>query len=258
MAILAFHNIEYTFPLGVNYYSPTRFKRLLSFLLDSGDSFVALGQYLQREDNRNAIALTFDDGYLSFYDAVWPILKAFSVPATIFVPYNYIGKDNDWDYMNFIRKSAHLDINRLKKLAGDGNIEIGSHGMNHRSLSNMADRLLMVELEHSRKGLEDIIDRPVRFISFPFGRFDSRTERFALKAGYLRGFSLSHFSRGNLGFTLPRFSIGYHDTPYSVLQKIGGGPLAGLEKAKGAILNSYSSGTILLNRIRSRGERRTF
>ena len=34
---------------------------------------------------RNAVAITFDDGFKSFYDFAWPVLQEFEIPATIFV-----------------------------------------------------------------------------------------------------------------------------------------------------------------------------
>ena len=249
MAILAFHNVDDTFPLGVNYYPPNRLRNLLIHLRNSGYTFLPLNEYLKLDCNQNAISLTFDDGYRTFYEKVWPLLSEHSVPAAIFMPLNWVGKSNNWDYMSLLRESAHLNRAQLRGLASN-NIEIGSHGLNHKSLAGISDRILRVELEHSRKGLEDIIGRPVRYLSYPFGRYDERTERFALQAGYERGFSLSYFSKGRQGFTLPRHSIYYFDSPFSVMQKIERCPLNHLEKIKGAIINSYSYGTILLNKIR--------
>ena len=40
-------------------------------------------------------ALTFDDGWHDFYSHAFPILSAYKVPATVFLPSDYIGS-NDW------------------------------------------------------------------------------------------------------------------------------------------------------------------
>jgi peptidoglycan/xylan/chitin deacetylase (PgdA/CDA1 family) len=39
----------------------------------------------------NALALTFDDGHLSFYREVFPVLKRYQVPATVFIATDLIG-----------------------------------------------------------------------------------------------------------------------------------------------------------------------
>lgn len=46
----------------------------------------------QRGLTRDAVVLTFDDGYQDFYDVAFPILRAYRMPATIFVPTALIGQ----------------------------------------------------------------------------------------------------------------------------------------------------------------------
>lgn len=46
--------------------------------------------------NKKSVALTFDDGYVDFYSTVYPILKKYNVPATVFV--NTAGIDNDKEF----------------------------------------------------------------------------------------------------------------------------------------------------------------
>jgi peptidoglycan/xylan/chitin deacetylase (PgdA/CDA1 family) len=251
MAILAFHNVDDTIPLGVNYFSPRRLKRLIIHLSSEGYYFLSLGEYLECQDTVKKIAVTFDDGYDSFYYKVLPVLMELSIPAAIFVPFNLIGKANDWDYMGFLHKTKHINERLLKEIAGKG-VEIGSHGSTHTCLAGMSSRFLKLELANSKKGLENIIGRDVKYISYPFGRFDEEVEKRALEAGYVAGFSLSYIKRSRSGFTRPRSAIYYFDTAYSVSQKIGNAPLGQIEKIKGAILNSYAYGTVLLNKIRPR------
>lgn len=41
---------------------------------------------------RDAVVLTFDDGYQDFYDVAYPILRTYKLPATLFVPTSMIGE----------------------------------------------------------------------------------------------------------------------------------------------------------------------
>ncbi len=45
---------------------------------------------------RNAVAITFDDGYANNYDYAWPLLKKYSIPATIFVTTGYVSSHREF------------------------------------------------------------------------------------------------------------------------------------------------------------------
>ncbi len=249
MAILTFHHITDDLPLGLNQCSAGKLKTIFKAILDSGFKIVPLPEYILAEDDANLVAVTFDDGFESFYRAAFPILQEMDIPAAVFVPFDYIGKTNKWDYTGRLREVSHLTAEQIKMVSDTG-IEIGSHGLSHISLKGLSNRLLRLELKKSKKGLEDITGREIKFISYPFGRFNENVERCALEVEYSRGFSLSFLHKSSSGFTLPRYAVYITDTPYSVLKKTGTGVMARLERLKGAIINTYAYGTIFLNRLR--------
>jgi peptidoglycan/xylan/chitin deacetylase (PgdA/CDA1 family) len=249
MAILAFHHITDDLPLGLNQCSAGKLETILKAILDSGFKIVPLAEYIHAEDDSKLVAITFDDGFESFYNAAFPILQEMNVPITIFVPFGYIGKTNSWDYTGCLRKISHLSAGQIKELNESG-VEIGSHGLSHISLKGLSNRLLRLELEKSKLGLENITGHEIKFISYPFGRFNEKVEKFALEVGYSRGFSLSFLRKSPSGFTLPRYAVYIIDTPYSVLHKTGSGMMVHLERLKGAIINTYAYGTIFFNRLR--------
>jgi peptidoglycan/xylan/chitin deacetylase (PgdA/CDA1 family) len=249
MAILAFHDITDNFTIGINNYSPKRLRRLIIYLQNNNYKIVSLTDYISDIDNPRLVALTFDDGYQSFYESAFPILMEKSLPATVFIPFNFIGKTNSWDYGHILQKTKHLESNQIKEISDCG-IDIGSHGYSHIALSGLTDRFLKLELTNSKKGLEDLTGSSVNYISYPFGLFDAKTEALAIDLGYRRGLSLSYLKRSRTGFSIPRHAIYSIDNAISISAKLHSGFFGGIEKLKGSIINNYAGGTVLFNKIR--------
>lgn len=63
-----------------------------SYTIISLDNFIAYKNKKIRNIPNNAIILTFDDGYKNCYTQLFPLLKKYNVPATIFLPTAYIDK----------------------------------------------------------------------------------------------------------------------------------------------------------------------
>jgi len=250
MAILAFHEADYRFIPGITNYHPRRFRRILLSLMQAGYKIVSLADYIAGPAE-NHVSITFDDGYESFYKNVLPILQEFGLPAAVFVPAGYIGREASWDYLSFFRSSRHMTRSQIAECAAGG-IEIGSHGLSHIDLTSISERFVRMELKKSKEILEDISGRKVVYLSYPFGRFDHLLENRAADCGYERGFSLPCPGKSRHGFTLPRYAVYSVDTLYSIMCKIKNNPLRKIEKIKGAIINAYAGGTIFINKFRTR------
>jgi peptidoglycan/xylan/chitin deacetylase (PgdA/CDA1 family) len=250
MPILTFHNIEDRFTPGITSLRPGKFVSTLERLRQGSINFVGLSEIIDNPAS-DKVCLTFDDGFESFYLNVFPYLRKKGIAAAIFIPARFIGKMADWDYYSRMFPSRHLSAAQIEKIAAAG-IEIGSHGLTHTDLTALSERMLRVELEHSRKILEDVSGRKVDYVSYPFGKFDERVERIAIESGYRRGLALRNWRRYRSQFSLYRDAVYSTDNFYAVSKKIEGGFLGGLERMKGAIINSYAEGTIILNRYRQR------
>jgi len=249
MTILVFHNTSPDIHLDLNNYHSDRLRIILKNIKLSGYDFVSIDSILNHNSDSKKIAVTFDDGLESIYNYACPILTELEIPAIVFLPSGFIGKMASWDYSSIFRKSKHLTQSQIAELLKN-NITIGSHGVTHTSLAGLSERLLKLELQESKKKLEDLFGAEVNYISYPFGRFNNKVEDAALEAGYIKGFSMGAKAKRNRGFTLRRHAVYSFDTGYSIMAKIEGGLKGSFEQFKESTINSYSYGTILLNQIR--------
>lgn len=106
VAILAYHRVVTPDDLSQGYIEPGMyvvddvFDMQVRWLAEQFE-ILAFSQLLARWkanewDERKAYCVfTFDDGWLDNYRHAFPILKKYGVPATIFLPTNYIGS-NEW------------------------------------------------------------------------------------------------------------------------------------------------------------------
>lgn len=135
---------------------------------------------------RRAVALTFDDGYASVAEQAWPELAARGLPATMFVVSGYLdgGLTFSWDRADDDRERIRL-IDRPGLLeAMDAGLDIGSHTVSHRWLRHLRPREVEVELQASRVGLEDLLQRPVRSFAYPMGGWTPAIRDQVAAAGY--------------------------------------------------------------------------
>lgn len=128
------------------------------------------------------VALTFDDGYSNFVDIVAPILRRHGFSATLY-PYLSFEKGSGW-------KGAMDGPHRLMtreqfhEAVALPFVEIGSHSLTHRNLTELSDHELMDELDGSRKLLTSLIGRRVTSLAYPRSIYDARVMSAAEKCGY--------------------------------------------------------------------------
>lgn len=185
------------------------FSEQMDYLKEAGYTTLTLGQFLDARRNPaklpvKPVLVTLDDGFASNYTIAYPVLKKHGQTATIFVT-------PDRTSHNF-KTFAHLDQpltdEQIRELARGG-IDIQSHGLTHRFLTDLDDSDLRRELEESRAILERITGRPVRFLAIPGGAYDRRVRRMALDVGYEAVFCMRKGSAGisQDPYLLPRMVI---------------------------------------------------
>lgn len=127
-------------------------------------------------ERRPIITISADDGHASVYNYAYPILSQYDIVQTFFVPSDYVGKEN------------YVSLEQLLELQAAG-WEIGSHGVNHTSLTGLtaADATEQMVLSKERliaMGLN------VETIAYPFGNTSNDISNIA-KEHYLAARSVS-------------------------------------------------------------------
>ncbi len=181
------------------------------FIAVSLEKFIAEIEYWRQEpngeehearpervkDTRKKVILTFDDGDISNYHFVLPILKEKGFSATFFVTINEIGKENRMDWQMI------YDLSR-------NGMGIGSHGLNHYFLTAYNSYTLLNELLASKQILEKYIRKRVDFLSIPRGFYNKKILRIArdvgFKAACVSDAGFNDFSKPDI-FLLKRFPM---------------------------------------------------
>jgi len=168
----------------------TAFDEQMNYLRRQGYTAISLDDFLAFQKNRKTlppkpILLTFDDGFMSNYLYAFPILKKYGMTATLFMT---VDRSAD-NFKKYAAVDAPLTEPQLKEMSNAG-IAIESHSMTHRYLSNLEPDVIRWELSESRKSLEMLLQRPVKFIAIPSGAYDKTVKRLVRTAGYEAAFCM--------------------------------------------------------------------
>ncbi|MBK8920721.1 MAG: polysaccharide deacetylase family protein [Saprospirales bacterium] len=180
LPVLAYHAIDES-PGDRYAISPRMFEAHIEGLLSEKFRFITASGALEIWRKEGAfsgkeLVLTFDDGYSDFMD-IEPFLSSLGIRATIFLPVNWVGRNNDWDRGAF-RARRHLCWEEVAHLSSMGH-EFGSHGLEHFGLTRLTLEAVKSELEESQRKLNQALALPVRSVAYPFGRCNPAIEQIA-------------------------------------------------------------------------------
>ena len=186
---LFYHRIADEHPNGWTMSNET-FQKQITWLQERFD-IVSLEEAQKRisseTNDRPTVCITFDDGYADNCETALPWLIEEKIPFTYFVTSNntLTGDPFEHDVKNGCPLAPNT-AEQLRELAEAG-VEIGAHTRSHADLGQITDEAgLFDEIVGSKRDLEAILDRPVRYFAFPFGLPDNLSTaafRIAFEAG---------------------------------------------------------------------------
>lgn len=146
------------------------------------------------------ILLSFDDGYGGHYDYVYSLLKKYNYPAVFSV---YVKK------MEGKTARSSLTWEQLKEMAADPLVTIASHTISHpRDLRDLSDDELFQEIIRSKQIFEEELKIPIKYFTYPEGKFDARVKQWTIAAGYQMALSMDDSNEIFAGQSPDLLSIG--------------------------------------------------
>jgi peptidoglycan/xylan/chitin deacetylase (PgdA/CDA1 family) len=127
------------------------------------------------DDSADALALTFDDGFVSFATEAMPLLLDHGLPATLFIVTDHVGGDNSWRGRSTsgIPVLPLLDWDALGRLRESG-VTLGAHTRTHPNLPMLTDGLLEEEILGGADAMERRLGERPQGFAYPFGAVNSR------------------------------------------------------------------------------------
>ena len=224
--ILCYHNFNPKIP-GSMTMTPEKFEAEIKWLKENGFTFVPLkdvvAYLLGKRESLPAkpIVVSADDGWKSAYTYMYPIVKKYNIPVTLFI------------YPQAIASSKNkMTWEELKELQGTGLFDIQGHTYTHPNFKQDKRRLSAAnfekyvkhELYDSKKILEEKMGTPVTLLAWPFGIYNDYLEQQAAKAGYVMAFSIDDRKADthDKPMAQPRFMILQGLTMKTFAAKMGG------------------------------------
>lgn len=176
--VLLYHNFLVTIPDSdhdnFNYINtPKSFEENIKTLLENGYTIISMSE-LNKANNgeielpSKPILITFDDGYYSNYEYIYPILKKYNAKASIFVVTDRIGKE--------INGIKYLGWNECLEMQNSGLVEIFSHSKRHVFYDKLPAREIRDDVVKSYKTIEQNLDkRDFKAFAYPYGAYTKET-----------------------------------------------------------------------------------
>lgn len=119
------------------------------------------------------VCITFDDGYLDSYTIVYPMMKEFGYPWTLFLITDDVGKSYN-----------RMTWEQLKEMAGSGAVTIANHTLSHPKLHNLPTRAEKEnEIIGANKALKYHLGIDNLWFAYPYGDYDDEVIDICKKAG---------------------------------------------------------------------------
>ncbi len=215
-AILTYHSIDPSgSPISCH---PDVFVRHVSWLASRRVRVTTIDELLRLPSETDAVALTFDDGYVNFRDVAAPRLLDHGLPVTLFVVAGRVGERNAWDDRpgRRIPDLPLLDWPALIRLQEQG-VTLGAHSLTHRSLPRLGPGVLEDEVRGSADLIEAHAGRRPAIFAYPYGDFSPASSKVVSRVfAWACTTEFQPITESPQPWALPRLDMGYFARTHSL------------------------------------------
>lgn len=189
--ILMYHSVSTISSTDFRRYavSPDAFKEQMQYLKTNGYTALTVSKYVDALQSGNSglpnnpVVITFDDGFEDFYTTVYPILKYYQMPATLYLSTAYIGGTSEWLRMEGEGQRRILSWEQITSFDA-ALVEIGGHSHTHPKMDSLQSEEIKHEMVWCKQEIENNLGRECRSFAYPFGFYNSECQRQLRAAGY--------------------------------------------------------------------------
>ncbi len=180
--------------------------------------------YDEIDESQKQVFITFDDGYVNNLELLMPLLQQYNFKATIFIPFEFIGKKDEW----WTNSQEIMSVEQLKSL--DKNyVQLGWHSYSHQSYKTLSINEIKDDLLQSKHVIETHALPVAPIFAYPFGNFPKEQTKqnqlftlfneFGLKYAYRIGNKLNAFPLQN-PYLVKRIDIRGTDSMFAFRWKL--------------------------------------
>jgi len=151
-----------------------------------------------------SVVITADDGHKSIYSDMFPLIRRYHIPVTLFI------------YPSAISNAKYaMTWQQLREMQDSGLVDIQSHTYWHpnfkkekkRLAKDAYEKLIKIQLIKSKEVLQQRLGGHVDMLAWPFGLYDTELMDQARQLGYSAAFTLDArpAGRSDNSMALPRY-----------------------------------------------------
>ena len=176
--VLLYHNFVSTVPDkdpdNFNYINtPQSFEENIKVILENGYTIISMKELNDANNSKfelpeKPILITFDDGYYSNYEYIYPILKKYNIKASIFVVTDKVGKEIDG--------IKYLGWKECLEMQNSGLVEIFSHSKRHIFYDKFSAKVIRNDVMESYEVIEEKLgNKKIKVFAYPYGAYTKET-----------------------------------------------------------------------------------
>jgi peptidoglycan/xylan/chitin deacetylase (PgdA/CDA1 family) len=147
--------------------------------------------------NKKKLLLTIDDGFKSFYDKAWPLLKKEKIPFILFVSTREVGTN------------GYMSWKQIKEISKEKFVHIGNHSYSHEYMVDMNTEEIINDINRAVTDFKKNLGYKSSFFSYPFGEYSNNFKAIVKNLGFKYAFGQHSgvVDETKDFYELPRFPI---------------------------------------------------